>query len=148
MRPLCNSKRKSFLWFGGELTTDYISDAWKNAVYGPAIVYRDAFVIEAGDKIFNDTSIFTSYVNYINKALEDIEYLKTTDISLYQIYYDRIALERISIYYMAIECAPNSFSNLSDMKAIVKEDALKFGITMYDLQSDEDGKGYVKDLYL
>ena len=141
---ISNSTREN-----GTLMTSYISGKWTHAKQGPNIVYRDAFVYtENNESYFNNPEMFDGWINLIEQALADIEYLKTTDNNLYQIYYDRIALERISVYYMAIECYPNRYQNVADMKAIVKADALRFGITMYDMATGTDGVlGYIKDLY-
>lgn len=48
-------------------------------------------------------ALLQRWVGYSEQALKEIEYLKTTDLELYQIFYDNITLERVSLYFLLVE---------------------------------------------
>jgi hypothetical protein len=56
-------------------------------------------------------SIINQCLGYIDDALDDIEYLKEINLESYQMYYDNIVTERVSLYYMIIELYSSAFSS-------------------------------------
>ena len=77
-------------------------------------------------------SILDQWNGYVETALSDIEVLKRVDPIAYQQYYDRITLERISLYYLMVELHKNSYSDdfVQQMKLSFKEDCARLGVTV------------------
>ena len=76
-------------------------------------------------------NILDQWNGYVEQALSEIEFLKKVDQKMYQNYYDRITMERVSLYYMMIELHKNSYSDsfVQEMKLAFKEDCARLGIT-------------------
>ncbi len=76
-------------------------------------------------------NILDQWNGYVEEALSDIEVLKRVDQNAYQQYYDRITLERISLYYLMVELHQNSYSEefVQHMKLSFKEDCARLGVT-------------------
>ena len=76
-------------------------------------------------------NILDQWNGYVEKALSEIEFLKRVDQKMYQNYYDRITMERVSLYYMMVELHKNSYSDsfVQEMKRAFKEDCARLGIT-------------------
>ena len=77
-------------------------------------------------------NILDQWHGYIEDALSDIEVLKRVDPIAYQQYYDRITLERISVYYLMVELHENAYSDafVQEMKLAFKEDCARLGVTV------------------
>ena len=77
-------------------------------------------------------NILEQWNGYVETALSEIEVLKRVDQKAYQRYYDRITLERISLYYLMVELHQNSYSDdfVQQMKLAVKEDCARLGVTV------------------
>lgn len=71
------------------------------------------------------------WTGYIDEALESISDIKYYDIDRYNQLYDRITLERISVYYMLIEMHSDIYSpdKVLQMKLAVKEDCQRLNVT-------------------
>ncbi|MBE7100862.1 MAG: DUF4838 domain-containing protein [Clostridiales bacterium] len=76
-------------------------------------------------------NVLDQWNGYVETALSQIEVLKRVDQNAYQRYYDRITLERISLYYMMIELHKDSYSEsfVQKMKLAFKEDCARLGVT-------------------
>lgn len=77
-------------------------------------------------------NILDQWNGYVEKALSEIEVLKRVDPIAYQQYYDRITLERISLYYLMVELHKNSYNDdfVQHMKLSFKEDCSRLGVTV------------------
>ena len=77
-------------------------------------------------------NILDQWNGYVEEALSDIEVLKRVNPIAYQQYYDRITLERISLYYLMVELHQNSYSDdfVWQMKLAFKEDCARLGVTV------------------
>jgi hypothetical protein len=77
-------------------------------------------------------NILDQWNGYVEDALSDIEVLKRVDQNAYQQYYDRITLERISLYYLMVELHKDSYSDdfVQHMKLSFKEDCARLGVTV------------------
>lgn len=78
----------------------------------------------------------------INEALASIEHYKRVDQTLYQNYYDRITMERVSLYYLMVELYKNDYDEdfVKEMKLAFKDDCARLGIT-----GTQDGASYTVD---
>lgn len=131
-------------------------DEWFDNVYGDGGVYMRRFfdeyrahsrnLIENYD-FTRTNSLYHSCLNskywskqlldrwegYINQALESIEYLKQVDMAKYLMYYDTIAVERITVYYMMVKLYGNSGrysqSYIKEISALFNEDCQRLGVT-------------------
>lgn len=98
-----------------------------NHVYSAGV----AVYMPMNDVRYWPKSILDQWNGYVEEALSDIEVLKRVDPVAYQQYYDRITLERISIYYLMVELHKNSYSKefVQHMKLSFKEDCARLGVT-------------------
>ncbi len=88
---------------------------------------------DIGEAEFWPKPVLTSWLDSINKIVENLEDVKRTDPELYEFYYYNVALERLSIYERLV----NLYSyNISDdllleykLQFIADAEALKIGIT-------------------
>ena len=93
------------------------------------------------DAKFWPSGMLELWAQYIDEAIESISDIKYYDIEKYNELYDRIALERISVYYMMVQLYPERYSDeeLLRMKLMVKEDCDRLrlysatGATLTDL---------------
>ena len=77
-------------------------------------------------------NILDQWNGYVETALSEIDVLKRVDPIAYQQYYDRITLERISLYYLMVELHKDSYSDefVQYMKLSFKEDCARLGVTV------------------
>lgn len=68
------------------------------------------------------------WLAYIDDALSDIEYLRETDLESYQMYYDNIVTERVSLYYMIISLYPFSTDEYDAIVDAFIEDVQRLNI--------------------
>jgi hypothetical protein len=75
--------------------------------------------------------ILDTWHGFVEDSLSEIEVLKRVDQNLYEQYYDRITLERISLYYLMVELHQNSYGDqfVQEMKLAFKEDCTRLGVT-------------------
>ena len=85
------------------------------------------------DSKFWPYNTLKSWEQYFKEALNDIEYLKYFDNDLYQLYYDHINLESLSIRYMLIVLYGSTYyqpSELYQMMIDFRNDCYKYNIVM------------------
>lgn len=102
--------------------------------------YTVNYVYSAGVSVYmpmNDVrywpkNILDQWNGYVETALSEIEVLKRVDPNAYQQYYDRITLERISLYYLMVELHKDSYNDdfVQHMKLSFKEDCARLGVTV------------------
>jgi len=85
------------------------------------------------DKNYWPQDLLETWLDNINQALKDIEYLKKVDYRLYNEYYGHIAVERIGLYYLIVELYANSFNAdfIERIKLEFKNDCNTYGIVLY-----------------
>lgn len=83
--------------------------------------------------------ILSTWKSYINQAFLDILPLETENNEIYQVYYDRICMERIMVDYLLIKRYYSTCPNAEEIKAEVKADIERFGISL----TTEDAKPWV-----
>lgn len=129
---------------------DVLYSEWDHSSYGVQSVYRNPIWNDRedndcyGNKYFEKETL-DSWLSNINAAIASISALKTTDEERYNELYDRIILERISVYYMMAELYPTEYTNIDEIKAAVKTDCAAFGIEIWSKGSL--GTKYVADLW-
>jgi hypothetical protein len=133
--------------------SDKLTDNFFNAMYGDAaqdmLAFFNSYRMNSANNLskgYTDLSsifgnscnatywpldLINQWLEYIDEAIDDIEYLKYSNTEVYQMYYDNIVIERVSLYYMIIELYSISFS-ASDYNEIVNtfiEDVQRLNIT-------------------
>lgn len=83
------------------------------------------------DKGYFPKNLVERWIGYCNAAIEDIEYLKSVDMAMYNLVYDHIITERVSLYYIMVQqhatSSPSSY--IQELKLQCKEDCMRTGIT-------------------
>lgn len=83
------------------------------------------------DQRYWPKNMLDKWLGYVNDALDAIEHYKRVDEQLYQNYYDRITMERVSLYYLMVELYKDDYAEdfVLEMKLTFKEDCARLGIT-------------------
>ncbi len=89
-------------------------------------------------------NLMQGWLNSYNQALEDIEYLKNTNLKKYQQLELYIRAERVSVLYLLVTLYPTSFSDteLLKLRIMLRDDVELSGISL--LQESGD---YISDLF-
>lgn len=100
-------------------TVDNVYTKGANSVYMPLL-----------DERYWPKDILDQWFICVQEALDSIEHLKRIDQKQWQQYYDRIALERISLCYMMVQLYENSCAEdfVLEMKLAFKEDCNRLGV--------------------
>lgn len=75
--------------------------------------------------------LLDQWLAYTEQAVKDISFYKYVDPTLYQMYYDHIAAERVSVQFLMIELYGDSYDQdyLLELKLQCKEDCTRLGIS-------------------
>lgn len=91
---------------------------------------RSVYINAVQEKFF-PKGILQNWKNYIDAALAEIAPLKASDPARYQMLYDHITLERLSVLYLWVQLYDynTSTEQIADFKSTFKADAERIGVS-------------------
>lgn len=110
-------------WRSYRVHSQYLID---NYLAGGRAVYAPLLKVDYWPR-----NVLADWLDIVDKAMEDINYLKVADPEKYQEYYDHIAMERVFLYYAIVELHASKFDAefINKIKLECKEDCTRLGIT-------------------